>query len=172
MIKFSKVILFSTVLMLAASAAIGQKMMIAHVNYDSVLASMPEMDTVRNKAQNFVKQLETQLTSMQNDLQTKYQDYQLHVKDYTELIKGVKEKEMQDLQQRIQDFQQTAQQEIQKENERLIKPVNDRAHKAIKEVANEKGYKLVLDSGLESVLYSEPSDDILPLVKVKLKTMK
>ena len=145
---------------------------IAHVDLDSLIGLMPETKTAKDVAQAYLKDLEKTMSSMENEFQTKYQDYQLHVKDYTELIKGVKEKEMQDLQQRIQDFQQTAQQEIQKENERLIKPVNDRAHKAIKEVANEKGYKLVLDSGLESVLYSEPSDDILPLVKAKLKTMK
>ncbi|HVA98516.1 MAG TPA: OmpH family outer membrane protein, partial [Bacteroidia bacterium] len=73
-----------------------------------------------------------------------------------------------DLNQRIQDFQTQAQQDIQKKNDELTKPVYDKAKKAIDEVAKEKGYKYVLDTSTGVVLYSEPSDDILDLVKKKL----
>jgi outer membrane protein len=167
MMKFLKVTMLATVMLFSFSSVNAQK--IAHINYDSLLAHMPEMDSIRKVAGDFVKQLESQLTAMQNELQTKYADYQAHEKDYTDLIKNVKQKELQDLQQRIQDFQQSAQQEIQKKNETLTKPVNEKARKAIKEVAMKLGYKMVLDTGLENVLYCEPSDDILPQVKAYLK---
>ena len=167
MTKFLKSIMIAALMLFSFSVLNAQK--IAHINYDTLLAQMPQMDSVRKVAQDFIKQLETQLGAMQNELQTKYQDYQAHTNDYTPLIKQVKEKELQDLQQRIQDFQTSAQQEIQQKNEALTKPINDKAKKAIKEVALEKGYKMVLDSGLDNVLYSEPSDDILLLVKAKMK---
>jgi outer membrane protein len=166
MIKFLKPVVLATVALFTFNASHAQK--IGHINYDTLLAHMPQMDSVRKVAADFVKQLESQLTAMQNELQTKYNDYQANKDKWTDLIKSVKEKELQDLQQRIQDFQQTAQQEIQKKNEELTKPINEKAKKAIKEVAMEKGYKMILDTGLENVLYYEPSDDILPLVKAKL----
>jgi hypothetical protein len=38
-------------------------------------------------------------------------------------------------------------------------------------VAKENGYKYVLDASAGFILYSEPSDDILPQVKKKLDSM-
>ena len=43
--------------------------------------------------------------------------------------------------------------------------------KAIEAVAKENSYKYVLDTSTGNVLYSEPADDILPLVKKKLDSM-
>ena len=42
---------------------------------------------------------------------------------------------------------------------------------AIDLVAKENGYKYVLDTSSGNVLYTEPADDILPLVKKKLETL-
>jgi outer membrane protein len=168
MTKFLKVTLIATVLLFSFSSAVNAQK-IAHINYDSLLAHMPEMDSIRKVAGDFVKQLEAQLTAMQNELQTKYNDYLANKDKMTPLIQQVKEKELQELQQRIQDFQQSAQMEIQKKNESLTSPLNAKARKAIKEVAQKLGYKMVLDTGLENVLYSEPSDDILQQVKAHLK---
>jgi outer membrane protein len=43
-----------------------------------------------------------------------------------------------------------------------------KAKKSVEEVAKENGYKLVIDSSQGTLLYSEPSDDIMALVKKKL----
>lgn len=147
----------------------GNAQKIAHIDFDSLISIMPEMDSVRKISQEFVKTLETQLIKMQTELQTKYQDYQTNKDKYTDLIKQIKEKELQDLQANIQDFQQNAQSEIQKKNEQLGEPINTKARNAIKKVAIAKGYKYVLDTSMDNVLYSEPTDDILPLVKIELK---
>ena len=72
------------------------------------------------------------------------------------------------MQQRIQDFQVSAQQDLQKKNDEIARPVYTKAKKAIEQVAKENGYKFVFDTSSGSVLYSEPGDDILPLVKKKL----
>ena len=98
----------------------------------------------------------------------KLADYQSKEKQYTDLIKQTKQKELQDMNQHIQDFQVAAQSDFQKKNDELTKPINQKAKKAIEKVAKEKGYKLVIDSGLGGVLYSEPADDIFLLVKKEL----
>jgi outer membrane protein len=159
----------AAVAMVCLSVTKSSAQKIAHIDFDSLISIMPEMDSVRKVSQEFVKTLEAQLIKMQTELQNKYQDYQANKDKMTDLIKQIKEKELQDLQANIQDFQQNAQGEIQKKNEELGEPINQKARNAIKKVAMAKGYKYVLDTSMDNVLYSEPADDILALVKLELK---
>jgi outer membrane protein len=53
----------------------------------------------------------------------------------------------------------------------LSKPIQEKAKKAIDAVAKEGGYKYILDTSSGVVLFHEPSDDVLMLVKKKLDTM-
>ena len=87
---------------------------------------------------------------------------------WTELIRQTKQREIQDMGARIQEFQENAQKQLQQREQDLLKPIIDRAKKAIEDVAREGGYTYILDSGTASVLYSQDSDDIMPQVKKKL----
>ena len=153
---------------LVAVSFISQAQKIAYIQLDSLLAVMPEMVEAKKTSADYYKQLEVTLTTMQKELNDKLADYQSKEKEYTDLIKQTKQKELQDMNQRIQDFQVQAQTDFQKKNDELTKPINHKAKKAIEKVAKEKGYKLVIDSGLGGVLYSEPADDIYLLVKKEL----
>ena len=62
----------------------------------------------------------------------------------------------------------TAQESLAKKENEILKPIIDKAKKAINDVAKEKGYDYILDTGLGMVLYASDSEDILPLVKKKL----
>ena len=60
---------------------------------------------------------------------------------------------------------------MQQKQGELLKPVFEKAEKAIEEVAKEKGLIYVFDSGVgnRTILYkSNQSIDLLPLVKAKL----
>ena len=140
----------------------------AYVDLDSLLSVMPEMTKAKDSSAAYYKQLETALTTMQKELNDKLADYQAHEKDYTDLIKNMKQKDLQDLNQRIQDFQVQAQSDFQKFNDKLTKPINEKAKKAIEKVAKAKGYKMVIDSGVGVLLYTEPADDIFNFVKAEL----
>lgn len=161
-----KVAVIAGALVVSSFAAQAQK--IAHVNLDSLITIMPESKTAQQAVQDYAKQLEQQVTAMQTELQTKYEEYQTKSKDWAELIRANKEKELNDLNQRIQDFQQQAQQDYQKKSAELSKPVYDKAKKAIDAVAKENGYRYVFDTSTGLVLYTEPSDDIISLVVKKL----
>ena len=141
---------------------------IAHISLDSLISIMPESKTAQQAVQAFAKQLEQQVTAMQTEAKTKYDDYQSKSKDMAEVVRASKEKELTDLQQRIQDFQQQAQSDYQKKTAELSKPVYDKAKKAIDVVAKENGYRYALDTSNGIVLYSEPADDIMALVIKKL----
>ena len=141
---------------------------IAFIELDSLLSVMPEMTEAKKASADHYKQLESTLTAMQKDLNDKLNDFQTNEKTFTDLIKTTKQKELQDLNQRIQDFQVQAQTDFQKKNDELTKPVNAKAKKAIAKVAKAKGYKMVIDSSVGVLLYSEPMDDIFNAVKAEL----
>jgi outer membrane protein len=79
-----------------------------------------------------------------------------------------KVKALKDLENRIKAYEQQAETYLQEKQEELLKPILDKAKKAIEEVAKENGYNYVFDSGYGLLLYSDESDDILSLVKKKL----
>jgi len=49
-----------------------------------------------------------------------------------------------------------------------VQPLIDKAKKAIDEVAVEKGYNYIFDTGTGALIYYQDSDDIMPFVKAKL----
>jgi outer membrane protein len=108
---------------------------------------------------------------MRGELENKYQDYQNQSAGLSDLIKQTKEKELQDLQSRIDAFQTKAQTDLQSKQQELLAPVIDKAKKAVKEVAKENKYTYILNSIEEIMLYSEPADDIMPIVKKKLNIL-
>ena len=144
---------------------------IAHISLDSLITIMPESKVAQEVAQKYLKDLETQVATMETELQTKYNDYMQNQTTYSDLVKQTKEKELQDLNKRIEDFKAQAQQDYQRKYGELSKPIYDKAKKGIEAVAKENGYKYVLDTSTGNVLYSESGDDILQLVKKKLDTM-
>ncbi|MCF8424903.1 MAG: OmpH family outer membrane protein [Bacteroidia bacterium] len=144
---------------------------IAHISLDSLITTMPESKTAQEVAQKYLKDLENQVATMDTELQTKYADYMKNKETYSALVASTKETELQDLNKRIEDFKASAQQDYQRKYGELSKPIYDKAKKAIDLVAKENGYKYVLDTSSGNVLYTEPADDILPLVKKKLETM-
>lgn len=141
---------------------------IGHIALDSLLKNMPESDSARKVGQAYYQQLEATIESMQKELQSKYQDYQANKAKYTELVNSTKEQELQDLNQRIQNFQGQAQASLQKFNDSITRPIIMKAKNAVNKVAQEKGYKYILDTSSGVVLYSEDSDDVYAMVAEKL----
>lgn len=163
-------VLVVIVLLGITSLSYGQnKLKIGHINSNELLDKMSGRDSAKTKLEKYYKDLEGQIKAMQQELETKYTDYQTNEKNMTDLIKKTKMAELKDMQDRIDNFQKSAQEDFQKKQNEIFKPIIDKVKKAIEDVAKENGYSYVLDSSANNVvLFAEPSDDILPLVKKKL----
>jgi outer membrane protein len=161
-----KIAVVGVALVISSFTASAQK--VAHINLDSLITLMPESKVAQQAVQDYAKQLEQQITTMQTELQTKYEAFQKDAPNMAPIVKESKEKELNDLNQRITDFQQQAQADYQKKSADLSKPVYEKAKKAIDQVAKEAGYKYVLDTSTGLVLYSEPTEDIINPVMKKL----
>jgi len=167
--NISKVLVVILVVFLASNVNAQSKLKIGHVDSGELFKMMPGRDTAQAKLQTISKTLEDQLKAMQTEYDSKVASYQAEQATMSDLIKQTKGKEIQDLAKRIEDFQTSAQTELQTKESELVQPIIDKAKKAIEAVAKENGYTYIFDSAAGSVvLYAEPTDDIMSLVKKKL----
>lgn len=141
---------------------------LGHINSNELLLAMPERNAVESQIKTYAQELENQLATMSQEYQAKVQDYQTKEATMTDAIKKDKIKEITNLETRITEFQQTAQQDLQNKEESLLKPIIDKAKKAIEDVAKENNYTYIFDAGVGVLLYQKDSDDIMPLVKKKM----
>jgi outer membrane protein len=159
--------LLATGLILATSLSVSAQK-IAHIHLDSLLVLMPETKKADQDAQDYYKQLEQRLQQMQGEYQNKLDYYEKNKATMSELIRTATENDLQRMQQSMQEFQQNAQTDFQNKKNELLKPIYDKANKAIADVAKADGYKYVFDTSGGVVIYYEPSDNLLSKVKTKL----
>lgn len=165
-----RTILTVTALMLIAGFTQGQDKF-GHINLQGLIQLMPERTAAETDYNKQVKEMSDELDAQQKELQRKYEDYISKRDSLSEIVRSAKETEIQDMQQRIQNFNQVAQQQLQQKQNEMLKPIFEKAQKAVSDVAKEKNLLFVFDiSGeLGTVLYhSNESLDLLPLVKTKL----
>ncbi len=159
-------VIFIAGVALQASAQKPQKL--GHINFAQLYEQMPGQDSIKKEFTAFQEQLQSQFQAMQTEYENKLADYQTNQATMSNIIKQTKEKEIVDLQRRIQEFQQTAQEELQNKENELTAPIIEKARNAVKDVAKENGYTFIFNSTEGLLLYNEPADDIMALVKKKL----
>lgn len=160
--------LFAITLLSFLSFASFAQQKIGYINSEELIMSMPEAKKADADISAYAKTFQDQLATMQKELETKYKAYEAGVKTMTEAMKDVKEKEITDLQARIQSTQQNAEEKIANKRQELLKPITEKADKAIQDVAKEKGYSYILDASSGSIVYATASDNIIQDVKNKL----
>ena len=154
------------VLMASVSAQTENKF--GHINTDELLRQMPGRDSAQVELERYARQLENQFVAMQNEFQQKYQDFLENQDEYSELIRQSKQRELGSLQERIVEFQESAQEDMMRREEQLLRPIINEARDAIEKIAIEHNYTYVFDTSAGMLLYSNPGDNIMPLVKEEL----
>lgn len=141
----------------------------AHINGQELLIAMPDRDSAEVKLNAYGEDLSAQVDELHVEYNNKLQTYMQRRETFTEAIREAREKELTSLQQRIQEFEQTAQQDFQRMQGELMRPIMEKADAAIKKVAKEQGVMYVFDLSVGSVVYfSEESIDLMPFVKKEL----
>lgn len=166
--KKGLIVVFVALLAFGGSAMAQKTIKLGHINSNELMQIMPGRDTAQAKLQKEVEDLQAEMESMKKEYETRVNDYLAKKDQLSELIRKTKESDLQAMGARIEEFQQNAQTLLQERQEALLKPIVDKAKSAIEAVGKENGYTYILDSGVGAVLYSQDSDDIMPLVKKKL----
>lgn len=139
-----------------------------HIDTNELLRLMPGREAAEQELERYARELEAQFVAMQTEFQTKYQNFLENQESFSPLILQARQRELGNLQERIIDFQQSAQQDLETREAQLLRPIIQQARAAIEEVAKENGYTYIFDMSMGTILYAEPSDDIMPKVKLKL----
>jgi len=163
-----KIIMFLACGLFIGNVALAQAPKFGWINSSELLASMPEKVKADTTLAQYARSFQDELESMGKEYQSKMQQYQSQQKTMTDAMREVKEKEITDLQNRIETTQQSAESKVQQKKQEVYAPILDRADKALKDVAKDKGYDYILDVAQGAVLYEKEGDDILPFVKAKL----
>ena len=157
------------ILMFSASFAKAQAPKFGHIDLQALVQVMPERADAEKKFTAYQKELEDALGVMQKEFQTLYMEYAQKRDSLNETVRKMKEDDLNAKNERIQTYQQNAQQQLQAKQAELLKPVFDKAEKAVKDVGLEKGLIYVFDMSSRVILYnSKESIDLLPFVKTKL----
>jgi len=162
-------VLFITVLLFSTSNLFAQgKVKLGHLDFATLYSQMPGLDSVKTIFDEYNKSIQDQNAVMQAELENKFQEYQASVGTMSDIIRATKEAEINDLKSRLDGFQQSASADLQNKEAELTAPLIESAQKAVEEVAKENGYTYIFNSTEGLLLYSDPADDIMDLVKTKL----
>ena len=153
------------------SAQEGQKALkpvkIGYTNVNYILRLSPEIKAITSQLESTQKQYLKTIEEKKKELETKQEAYQKNASTMLESIRRDKEDELRNLYNSILNLQETAQEELKKKEEDLVKPELDKIYKAINDVSEANGFTHVFNSD-QVLLYADEDSDITTLVMNKL----
>lgn len=139
------------------------------VDVETVITAMPEYTTVQTQMNDASKKYEDEYAKLNDELNKKAQELDELEKDAATpaSIKERRVQEVQELYQKAQQFAATAREDLQRQQQQLMAPIEQKLQDAIKSVGQEGGFTFIFHKSM--ALY-EGSDvvDATPLVKTKL----
>ena len=157
-------VLFAAVMMLVTAGAVNAQK-VASMDYEAVLAAMPETKKMTTDLDTFSKTKGDELQKQAEAFQKEVQQYQADGAKMTEAQRTAKEGELQKKQQNLQQLQQTAQNDLAQRRDAAVKPNIDKLNNALAKVAKANGFDFIIDS---TALIYKGGPDATPLVKKEL----
>lgn len=161
-----KLTLLVCVVLFSVLTISAQKFKYGHIDGNAVYKKMPEVQKADTVYTVYVKALEDQIKSMQDDYNLKAKDYQDNEATLSDILKETKIDELKSLGERIQKFQISAQEDAIKKQNEIYEPVRKKFNDALKSVAKKHGYKFIIDKN--ALLYFDEIDDVTNLVEKEL----
>lgn len=169
--KIKNIILAAVAVLFTVSAS-AQTQKFAHIDSQKLIAQLDEFKQAQAKLEAESAKISEQMQSMQQELQTKYNDYMAKADSLPDVVRQVKEQELQEMQQRMQVMGKAADQSLQQTQAKLLQPIFNKVQEAIDAVGKENGFIYIFDLSSQVVLFhSEQSTDAEPLVLAKIAAM-
>ena len=143
-----------------------QKM--GHIDFEKLVAEMPSTKQLKADIEKLGKTYQDEIEGMAKKLDAKMKKYTAEQNNQTKEINEIRAKEVQTDNQRYEQLRQTAYQEMQKKQAEGLKPIIEKAQKAIEEIAATKGILYVLDASVGKGLLVKKGEDLYAAVKAKL----
>lgn len=140
------------------------------VKIEEVFTAMPESKAAEAQIAEASKKYEAEFQKLNDELTKLYTDFQA-IQNDPDTPDTIKERRAQEIQERaanVDKFRATAQQDLQRQNDQLLAPIQQKLNDAITAVGQEGGFTAIIPS--EGVFLYVGNDvvDVTPLVKSKL----
>ena len=96
---------------------------------------------------------------MVEEYQSKATQYQQKQASWTPAIRESKERELYEIQNRIQEFQNSISQELQQQQAQLTAPIQEKANKAVTDLAKAKGITILFDAS-QAIYFADTVIDL------------
>lgn len=141
---------------------------IGHVNYDRVIANMPETRALKVEIEKITKTYTDDIGGMKKKLEAKFKKYSAEAPSQTEQVNGQRGREIDEDRNKIAKAEQVAYQDIQEKQNKKLGPIIEKAQKAVEQVAKEKGLLYVIDASARGGLLVANGEDLYDALKAKL----
>ncbi|MCC8071890.1 MAG: OmpH family outer membrane protein [Bacteroidales bacterium] len=137
------------------------------INTQTLMEEMPEMNDVKTQLETASKKYEDEYQNLGEQFTKAYQDLQNLDESTPQAIKERRAQELQDLNTRIEQFRNTATQDLQRQQEQLMAPIQQKVMTAITAVGDEGGFTMIFEN-MVPIYTGKDVVDVTPLVKAKL----
>ncbi len=143
----------------------------ALVDMEYILKNIPDYEMMNDQLEAVSKKWNEEVTKLRNEAEALYKKYQTDLVFLTPEQKKSREEAIVKKEQQAADFQSKyfgPEGELFKKRAELMKPIQNEIWNAIKELAQQNSFQLVLDRGTNGVIYANPGIDISDAVLRKL----
>lgn len=165
-----KTILLTLLFVACAFTASAQKFALIDMEY--ILNSIPAYEQANNQLNQASQRYQSEVEAKAKEAEALYKDYQkasasLTAAQKTQREEAIVAKEREAAELRKKYFGPDG--EMAKQQEALVAPIQDKIYEAVKQVAEQKGYAVVVDrASAQSIIFATPSIDISNEVLSKL----
>lgn len=162
--------IFLSLLILKVISTTGQEnLKIGHINSQEILQQLPVTDSIQKVLAEEANEMEQLYNEMLKEHELNIQKYEAEKSNYSEFVRNSKEKDLMENETKIQQFSQDANQQLQKRQAELLKPVYENINEAIEKVSLANSFTYILDLSAGAVaFYSPKSENLTPLVLKEL----
>ena len=165
-----KSLLIMFLLFAAGITANAQKFALIDMEY--ILKNIPAYQSASNELNQVSKQWQNEVEKLGKEAKSLYDSYQASVKTLSDAQKTKKEEEIVAKEKSAAELRRKyfgPEGELFKKRESLVQPIQDEIYNAVKDIAQNKGFQLILDRASDSaIIFASPKIDISNEVLTKL----
>lgn len=144
----------------------------ALIDMEYILKNIPAYENANQQLEQASRQWQSEVEKISEQAKTLYKDYQSQIASLSETQRGKKEEEIVAKEKSAAELRRKyfgPEGELYKKRESLMQPIQDAIYEAVKEIATQKGYAMVIDrASASSIIFALPDIDISNEVLARL----
>ncbi len=153
--KQFKTLLIAAIAFLGAQT-INAQAKVAHVDTYEILTKMPAMIDAQNQLKKLSETYDKEYKTLVDEYQAKIKKYDAESTTVSEAVNQTRTTEVQDMIKRINEYKETAQNDLQKKESELMKPLQEKIKTSIQKVGKAKGFQYIMNA--ENLLLADGPD--------------